>query len=831
MTMHRVFRRSFLFLASLALALSIGTAAQAATGATERPVFSGRYPHLAVYNQGGECGIGAVVPWAGRLWYITYSPHFPAGSDDKLYEIDADLNITIRPESIGGTPANRLVHRQSNQLFIGPYAIDAERNVRAIPYSEMFGRHTATARHLADPAGKVLYFDMEGLIYEVDVETLDVNLLYRRAVPGWHAKGAYTSQGRFVVANNGERAAGSVNKFKPFEYQIDPERTSPEDAGALAEWDGNEWRLIRRRQFTEVTGPGGIYGAPDDDSPLWAMGWDKRSLMLMLLDRGRWHEFRLPKADYSYDGHHGWHTEWPRIRQVVPAEGNQPPKLLANKHGGWFDFPVGFRADDASGLRPVGSYLKITGDFTDYDGRIAFACDDAARSHFLAGFGLHDNMNLVGQSNSNLWFATWDELHTKGRPLGWGGWWSDDEVAAGEPSVPFLFHGYKQRVLHLAHRADHEVTFTLETSDGRGEWRPLGDVIVPAEGYKFEVFPPDTPGQWIRATLDRDAMGVTAYFHYGPSQGARTDPAMFASLAEVDSPAAHSVGVVRGRGANLGTLHMLATNLDAEGNASDARVYEIGLDMQLQHVDDPAQAKYIEERAAPRGPEYSIDGNSVLVVEAKNRFRLPIGHADAKNHTPAGYVRAVRELVTERAILNAAGTLYMLPRISSGGVRALKPIATHNKRIFDLCSWRGMTVISGVRDDADANDCPHLVRSDDGKVGLWFGDIDDLWNLGKPTGTGGPWHESAVQAGRPSDPYLMTGYDRKTLTLGHGSEQPVTVTVEVDVTADRRYVEYGRFEVAPGESFVHTFPAGYAAHWVRLTADRDTTATATFVYE
>jgi hypothetical protein len=66
---------------------------------------------------------------------------------------------------------------------------------------------------------------MEGLIYEVDVKTLDVNRLFRRAVPGWHAKGGYTSQGRFVVANNGEHAAGTADRFKPFEYQVDPDRT------------------------------------------------------------------------------------------------------------------------------------------------------------------------------------------------------------------------------------------------------------------------------------------------------------------------------------------------------------------------------------------------------------------------------------------------------------------------------------------------------------------------------------------------------------------------------------------------------------------------------
>lgn len=225
--MQRMSERRVFLVISLALILSVAGRFAAA----EEPLrFSGRYPHLAVYNTGGESGIGALPPWAGRLWFITYSPHQASGSDDKLYELDDALNLTVRPASIGGTPANRMIHRESNQLFIGPYAIDADRHVRAIPYETMYGRHTATARHLSEPEQKVLYFDMEGLVYEVDVETLEVNLPYRRAVPGWHAKGAYTSQGRFVVANNGERGAGSLDRFRPFEYQIDPERTSPEEA-------------------------------------------------------------------------------------------------------------------------------------------------------------------------------------------------------------------------------------------------------------------------------------------------------------------------------------------------------------------------------------------------------------------------------------------------------------------------------------------------------------------------------------------------------------------------------------------------------------------------
>ncbi|HCM21699.1 MAG TPA: hypothetical protein DIC46_13210, partial [Porphyromonadaceae bacterium] len=63
--------------------------------------------------------------------------------------------------SLWGTPANRMLHKESGQLFIGPYAIDSTGDVRVIPYTVMPGRHTGNARHLADPANKVYYGTME----------------------------------------------------------------------------------------------------------------------------------------------------------------------------------------------------------------------------------------------------------------------------------------------------------------------------------------------------------------------------------------------------------------------------------------------------------------------------------------------------------------------------------------------------------------------------------------------------------------------------------------------------------------------------------------------
>jgi hypothetical protein len=57
--------------------------------------------------------------------------------------------------------------------------------------------------------------------------------------------------------------------------------------------------------------------------------------------------------------------------------------------------------------------------------------------------------------------------------------------------------------------------------------------------------------------------------------------------------------------------------------------------------------------------------------------------------------------------------------------------------------------------------------------------VDDLWKLGKAVGRGGPWLLAAVKPGEPSDPYLMTGYDRKTIRLAHDASEPVTFTRKV----------------------------------------------------
>jgi hypothetical protein len=440
-----------------------------------------------MFNEEDECGTGAVVPWADRLWVVTYAPHKPMGSTDKLYEITPDLEQIIRPESIGGTPANRMIHRESQQLFIGPYAIDARRNVRVIPYERMFGRPTGNARHLTDPANKIYYASMEEGIYEVDVHTLAVTELGRTSIstaisrwqgiapgrmrvspifPATTARAFIPDRVGLVYANNGEHGA-------------EAQRRPDVPRACLAEWDGRATldhdppQPVHRghragRHLRECPSRDG----PDLDHRLGSSlahpdGARPRPMACL----------PLPKASHTYDGAHGWNTEWPRIRDIG-EEG-----LLMTMHGSFWRFPRTFSAAASAGLAPRSTYLKVIGDFCRWGDRVVLGCDDTARSEFLNKHPLKGALAAPGKSQSNLWFIEPSRLDQCGPALGRGAVWLDDDVTAGMPSEPFLFSGFAHRSLHLKHGSQTPVTFALEVdARGDGAWKTLRQVTVPAQG-------------------------------------------------------------------------------------------------------------------------------------------------------------------------------------------------------------------------------------------------------------------------------------------------------------------------------------------------------------
>ncbi|MCA8987568.1 MAG: hypothetical protein KDA78_08005 [Planctomycetaceae bacterium] len=925
---------------------------------------SGVYPHLTtygIYSQKGahlksghnECGIGAVVPWAGKLWMVNYAPHMPRGSEHKLYSVEPDLTtpMTIHEESVGGTPAGRMIHAESNQLLIAHYLIDAQGKVRVISPEQMPIRVTAIARHLQDPANLVYYIDMEGSIWEANVHTLAVKRLFKKPVPGWHGKGGYTSQGRLVVSNNGELHVGSYQ-----DVLVGGEAKTPEERGVLAEWDGKEWRIIERRQYTEVTGPQGISGGSDGNDPVWSMGWDRRSVRFKLLEDGQWYTYLLPKAAYCNDASHGWYTEWPRIREITDG------RWLMDMHGMFFDFPKTFSVNNSAGLQPIGSHLRYVPDFCDWNGRLVLATDETS---------IQGN-ELAGQPQSNLWFGEYADLKTWGPATGYGGPWVEDEVKAETWSDPFLIKGFEQRTVHLVvgrrkqqldgvtRATDQQRIHTLPESlarlphvtVNRGDWhqpgkgfsfkvnQPVtvmlavdrrgnpqldaswqltnlvmmwgaghvdaiyqrefeaGEIVIPSnliehtpgsfgmphmafiqggssklviepgpgaslsetaavesqsnEPVEFTlqidqqgnqhwsdyqtirvsaseprsiVLPTDLDAVWMRFKTSRDCI-ATAFLH---QTSAYPQAENYENPTEENKTLFHGLADVEDRNVISSLVYAAKQNRNLRVVSANDRCFEFTKNQFQFQADSPDEQ--LQELLKVE-PEFSVDEASVLIVSQGKRYRLPKGHAAYDQPFASGWPRALREVESERTLANIHGTFYEVPLVTNGAPPAwnlMRPVSSHRKQISDYCSWNGLLVLSGIRGDAQEDG--HIFHDTNLKMGMWFGGVDDLWKFGRPVGKGGPWKDSPVQAGVASDPYLMRGYDRKSVSLKHNADQAVRMTLEIDIDGTGLWIDHKQVSVPAGQVAHYNFPTGFSACWVRVRAGSSTTATAQFTYE
>ena len=436
-------------------------------------------PNIGVKADSGparsECGVGALMPWADALWAVTYNSHKRAtGTGLGLYRIDDSLKIELVHQH-DGTHANRLVHSQSNQVFIGPYAIDMNGKWRVIE-DLLDHRLTATMTHLADPANRVYMLTMEGLLFELDVSTLKSTLVtnivkeFGINIPP-HFKGGFTAQGRVVVANNGF-------------YQF-----GDEQAG-LFEWDGKKWTAISRKPHMDCAARGNM------GSVLFCTGWDESSVLFWALVKGKWQKYRLPKASHAYD--HAWQTEWMRIREV------ETEHFLVDIVGMFYELqPIAFE-NAIWGVKPVCQHLRTIPDYCSFRGLLAFGGNENTPNQ--------DNDLVGGQPQSGIWFGKTDDLWSWGKPQGWGGPWRKTTVTKGVASEPFLMTGFDKKVLHL--KSDRAATFLIEIDFlGDGTWVRYDQLSTGAEGYKFHVFPEGFSAHWVRLTPNADCTASAEFIY------------------------------------------------------------------------------------------------------------------------------------------------------------------------------------------------------------------------------------------------------------------------------------------------------------------------------
>lgn len=420
-----------------------------------------------------EAGVGALMPWADSLWAVTYNSHKArTGTNLWLYRIDENLKAH-KVERHDGTHANRLIHKESSQCFIGPFAIGANGDVR--PIKDLYDhRLTSTFRHLTDPANRVYMLTMEGLMFEVDVKTLKatetINVLQAMNIKARpHFKGGFTAQGRVVIANNGF-----------YEY-------GDNDAG-LFEFDGKSWRALSRKPHMDVA------ARQDMGQVMFCTGWDEMSVLLWALVEGKWQRYRLPKASHAFQ--HAWQTEWMRIREV------ETEHYLMDIQGMFYELqPIAFQKQ-IWGVKPICQHLRIIPDYTSFRGLLALGGNQTTANA--------DNNAVAGQPQSGIWFGKTDDLWSWGKPAGWGGVWRKTSVKAGEPSDPYLMTGFGKKVLHLQLANRGSIRIEVDFL-GDGTWVTYSQQNI--RNYEYFVFPDGFSAHWLRLTSMEDNV-VTAELHY-----------------------------------------------------------------------------------------------------------------------------------------------------------------------------------------------------------------------------------------------------------------------------------------------------------------------------
>jgi len=402
--------------------------------------------------------------------------------------------------------------------------------------------------------------------------------------------------------------------------------------------------------------------------------------------------------------------------------------------------------------------------------------------------------------------------------------WVEEEIHEDEYSEPFLFSGWKTRNIWLKNHGDQSAEFSFEIFN-KSIWILKEELVLEPESSQFLQFKEDDAGEWIRARSSAHTTATLAFTYDHEDERKAQSNALFNGLARVDANDPFG-GLLYGLGDNRRKLGV--SSRDKSGAV--AGYYELDSLLQLQRVEDDETQQFIEDKFAIPENVISVDQSSVLIVDdAGRRWRLPKGNNHFDHLIQNTQLRICREVATERDLFNCHGTFYELPAENADGFAKIRPISSHSYRINDYASYHGLLVMTGI--DPGAGENQHIIRSDDKNAAVWVGVIDDLWQLGKPTGIGGPWKDSSVKADESSDPYLIGFYDHKILTLSHNLDEAVHFTLEVNPIGHGPWFSYMTFTVSPGEDHQFEFPNGFQARWVRFRVDKTCQATAWLVYD
>jgi hypothetical protein len=211
-------------------------------------------------------------------------------------------------------------------------------------------------------------------------------------LPGYHGKGLYSSQGR----SSTRTTATATNACSPI-----PPRPAARSANGTGSGD---WQLVRRNQFTEVTGPGGIHGSDPKRARVehrlgceiahphaarWRQAWQLKTFSPAQSQPQLRRRARLEHRMAAHSRHRRRKPAHDHARRVLEL----PEDLFRREH----------ERHSRPQRLPEGHRRLLR-----WNDRLVFGCDDSAKSEFLNKRKVKGGIDSVGQSQSNLWFTSPD---------------------------------------------------------------------------------------------------------------------------------------------------------------------------------------------------------------------------------------------------------------------------------------------------------------------------------------------------------------------------------------------------------------------------------------
>jgi len=203
-------------------------------------------------------------------------------------------------------------------------------------------------------------------------------------------------------------------------------------------------------------------------------------------------------------------------------------------------------------------------------------------------------------------------------------------------------------------------------------------------------------------------------------------------------------------------------------------------------------------------------------------FRLP-KHRPEKETEHIFF--GIRDLEGLGVVADIHGAFYLLPSSISSTFGTTKdfvitPIGESISNYHDFCMFAGLLAMG----DSGQKFVERERNEWYGQpwAGLNFFRPSKLWSWGKPKGYGGVWKNTSVSAGETSDPFLINGFDQKTIHLE--TDAATDYTIQVDPIGDGSWKDYDT--VSFSGSGYDTYIMTGDAVWARIKSSDAVTATA-----